>query len=215
MPPAVLFFVGLVAVMVVFLVINARRERQRTAALQQVANEAGLAFQPQAEVATLRALGHVPLFSRGHSMRVANLMSGCLDGWSFAVFDFWYTIGSGKNRRTDVQTVVLLPGARPGLPDLQMAPENPVTRLAEAFGYQDIDIDSSPEFSQRYILRGADDAAIRAALVPRGTTYFAAHEGWTIETQAGHVAIYRANSRPAPLEMRRFLAEACEAVRQL
>jgi len=217
MPPTSvwLFWVALVLVILVVVVVSWRKERARTEALRRVAETAGLMFQAKGDLAALRSLGDVQLFDRGHSKRAANLMTGRVGDDHVAVFDYWFTVGSGKNKNTTCQTVVLLPSAKRSLPDLQMAPENPVTRLAEKVGFQDIDIESSPEFSSRYIVRGADEAAIRAALSPRATTYFAGHEGWSVEAKSGHVAIYRHGSRPKPDGLPAFIEEACSAVRNL
>jgi hypothetical protein len=216
MPPAIAWLLGIIVVsFVVVNLVSRRKERERTEALRRVAETAGLAFEPTADLAAVRALGEVQLFARGHSKRVTNLMTGRLGDRQGAVFDYRYTVGSGKSQHTTLQTVVVLPSANGSLPDLQMAPENPVSRIAEAFGYQDIDIESSPEFSRRYIVRGADEAAIRAALYPGAAAYFADHEGWTVEARSGTVGIYRADRRPAPEEMTTFIAEACAAARSL
>jgi hypothetical protein len=208
MPPAAWLFVVLLTTILAVAVFAWRRERARTEALRSVANAAGLTFQAKADLAAVRSLGDVQLFSRGHSQRVRCLMTGRIGDQQGAVFDHWYTTGSGKHRSTHAQTVVLLPSAKTSLPDVQMAPENPLCRIAEAFGYQDIDIDSSPEFSRRYVVKGTNEAAIRAALHPRATSYFAAHEGWTVEVQSGTVAIYRAGSRPKPEDLRAFIEDA-------
>lgn len=215
MPPALVLFVGLSVLIIVVVIVTWRKERKRTEALRRVAEAAGLTFAPKTGVADTRSLGDVQLFARGHSKQVTNLMTGRLGDQHVVVFDYLYTIGSGKSRSTTMQSVVVLPSAKDSLPDLQMAPENPLIKLLEAFGYQDIDIESAPEFSRRYILRGADEAAIRAALYPRATSYFAEHEGWTVEAQSGTVGIYRADSRPKPEDMLRFIAEACAAARSL
>ena len=217
MPPVYLWLIVVVVlVAVVFaIVVSRRRERERTEALKRVAETAGLSFQPQASLDGVRALGDVQLFTRGHSKRVTNLMTGRLGDQQAAVFDYRYTTGGGKNQQTHLQTVVLLPSAKTSLPDLQMAPENPFTRMAEAFGYQDIDIESSPEFSRRYVVKGADESAIRSALYPRATSYFGSHEGWTIEVRSGSVAIYRASKRSKPEDMRAFIEEAREAASNL
>ncbi|MBE3088132.1 MAG: hypothetical protein IMZ71_03325, partial [Chloroflexi bacterium] len=53
------------------------------------------------------------------------------------------------------------------------------------------------------------------ALYPRATSYFAEHEGWTVEAQSGTVGIYRADSRPKPGDMRTFIEDACAAARSL
>ncbi len=215
-PGIVVSLVLAVAFAVVLVVVAARRRaRARTEALRRVAETAGFDFQPRAEVADLRSMGDVQLFARGHSKRVRNLMAGRLGDDQVAVFDYTYTTGSGKNQNTHSQTVVLLPSAKISVPDLQMAPENPLVRIAEAFGYQDIDIESSPEFSRRYIVRGADEAAIRAALYPGATSYFAAHEGWTVEVKSGALAIYRANRRVKPEDVRKFIEDASAAARNL
>lgn len=217
MPPVMAWLLGIAAVLLVvfIVVVSRRRERERTEALRREAETAGLRFEPKAEVGAVTSLGDVQLFSRGHSKRVKNLMTGELDEQRVAVFDYQYTTGSGKNQHTSAQTVILLPAAKPSLPDLQMAPENPLYKIAEVFGYQDIDIDSSPEFSRRYILRGRDEAAIRAALYPGATSYFGEHEGWTVEVKSGTVAIYRANHRAKAEDLRTFIAEAFTAVRSL
>ena len=166
MPPALVFFGLIVVVIVVAVVVTWRMERARTEALRRVAETAGLSFAPKADLDVVRSLGDVQLFGRGHSKRVTNLMTGRLGDQQVAVFDYGYSTGSGKSRNNTSQTVVLLPSVKRSLPDLQMAPENPITRMAEVLGYQDIDIESSPEFSRRYIVRGPDEAAIRAALYP-------------------------------------------------
>lgn len=216
MPPTpVLFFVGIIALIVGFSIYRWRAERERTAALERLATSLGLRFSAKADERAVRALGDVQLFSRGHSTRVANLMTGALDGRPLAVFDYQYTIGGGKQQRTTAQTVVLLPTLHSSLPDLQMAPENPFHKIAEALGEQDIDLPSAREFSRLYIVKGKDEAAVRAALTPVVTAYFVEHPGWWIEAQAGSVAVYRGNCQPAPGEMRQFIAEACEAAGRL
>lgn len=212
MPPSILWILAVgVVLFVVLHLVKRRKERERSEALGRLAETVGLSFQPVADLDAVRSLGRVQLFERGHSKRVTNLMTGRMRDRQVAVFDYRYTVGYGKNRRTSEQTVVVLPSAKRSLPDLQMAPENPLTRIAEVFGYQDIDIESSPEFSRRYIVRGANEEAIRLALYPGATTYFAAHEGWTVETQSGNVGVYRANARPKPEEMREFIESALAA----
>ena len=216
MSPAIIPIVaGLLLIALFFVAFLRRKERERAESLRRLAETAGLAFEPSPDVSGVRALGDVQLFDRGHSKRVRNLMTGQLDGQQVAVFDYRYTTGSGKHQHTHSQTVVLLPGAKTSLPDMQLAPENALVRIAEAFGYQDIDLESSPEFSGRYIVRGADEAAIRAALYPGAASYFAQHEGWTVELKSGSVAIYRANRRTKAEDMRMFIEEAFAAARSL
>jgi hypothetical protein len=87
--------------------------------------------------------------------------------------------------------------------------------IATKLGYQDIDIPQSPEFSSRYIVRGTDEAAIRAALHPRATSYLAAHPGWVIEAQGATVAVYKPFTVATPRNVRTYIDEACAAARCL
>lgn len=218
MSPAITWLSAVAGLLIGILFLVAlfrRRERERTESLRQLAETTGLVFEPKADVAAVRARGDVQLFDRGHSKRVTNLMTGRMDGQAIAIFDYRYTTGSGKNQHTELQTVVLLAEAKPTFPDLQLAPENPLTRIAEAFGYQDIDLESSPEFSRRYVVKGADEAAIRAALYPGAASYFAQHEGWTVELKSGSLALYRAHRRVKAADMRMFIEEALAAARSL
>jgi hypothetical protein len=217
MPPVIAWLLGITVVLgVVFLIVVTRRhERERTEALRRVAETAGLTFEPDGQVEAVRSRADSTLFERGHSRKVKNLMSGRVGDTDLLVFDYHYTTGHGKNQHTTAQTVVVLPAAKRSLPDLQMAPENAISRIAEKFGYQDIDIESSPEFSRRYIVKGPDEAAIRAALYPSATSYFGGHEGWTVEVRSGNVAIYRAGKRPKADDVPSFIEEAREAARNL
>jgi hypothetical protein len=217
MTPAIgITILVVIALFAAFLILYTRRkERERTEALQRAAEASGLVFEPLPDLAAVRSLGDVQLFSRGSSRRATNLMTGRLDNVQIAVFDYRYTTGSGKHQQTHLQTVVMLPALKPALPDLQMAPENPLIAIAEVFGYQDIDIESAPEFSRAYILRGPDVDAIRAALYPNATSYFGEHRGWTVEALSGTVALYRSGRRPKADDVRMFVEEALAAARSL
>jgi hypothetical protein len=217
MPPVLAWVIGIsiLVFIVLMVVVSRRRERERTEAMQRLAETAGLAFAAKGDLAVIRSLGDVPLFERGHSRQATNVMTGRLGDQDVAVFDYRYTTGSGKHQHTTHETVVLLPGAKRSLPDLRMAPENPLYKVAELFGYQDIDFDSNPDFSRRYVVKGRDEAAIRAALYPRATSYFGEHEGWTIEVRSGTVAIYRAGYRPKADDMRSFIEDTRAAARSL
>jgi hypothetical protein len=76
---------------------------------------------------------------------------------------FNYTTGSGKNRRAWSAVSAAVPGA--GAFTLELAPENPFTRLVIALGMQDIQL-GDPTFDRAFIVRSNDAAAAAAALLP-------------------------------------------------
>jgi len=139
----------------------------------------------------------------------------CTSRNAVKVVNFQYTTGGGQHQHTSKQTVAVFPQVTRSLPDLQLAPENVFHKLGQVFGYQDIDFESNPDFSSRYLVRGPDETAIRAALYPETLSFFAEHEGWTVEIRSGTVGIYRAGQRSKPEDVRTFLEEAREVLRSL
>jgi hypothetical protein len=80
-----------------------------------------------------------------------------------AVRFFNYTTGSGKSSTTWSAVAAALDGA--GGFNLELFPENFVTRIATALGLQDIRV-GDPAFDQAFIVRSNDPAYAAAALLP-------------------------------------------------
>ena len=205
----VLGFVGALVLLV------RRAERARTEALQQASLGLGLSFAAEGDLEQIKAVADLPLFGHGHSRHVTNVMIGRTGSADVTVFDYQYTTGGGKESHTWRQTVVLYPGGARGLPDFVLAPENVFHKLGQMFGYQDIDFDSSPLFSARYLLRGPDEAAIRSAFTDEVRGFLEQEQGWTVEVRAGSVGIYRAGKRVKPEELFSRLEQSRAVLRAL
>jgi len=192
-------------------------EKKRTAALFDVATRMGFTFEAKVAKEALPTLGPFHLFKRGRNHKARNLMRGRSEGADAIVLDYQYTTGGGKNSHTHVQTVVLYPGigTEARLPEFTLGPEHWWDRIGQVFGYQDIDFESSPEFSDRYLLRGPDESAIRAAFGSNVLGFFAQNQGWSVESAGGSLAVYRAGRRPKPEEMQPFIAETAAVRRAL
>ena len=131
------------------------------------------------------------------------------------MFDYQYQTGGGESSRTWRQTVALYPGGGRGLPDFVLAPENVLHKIGQLLGYQDIDFEESPGFSSAYLLRGPDEAAIRAAFTMAVRAFFEQTRGWNVEVQAGNVAVYRTGKRTKPEELGLFLQDTGAVLRAL
>ena len=77
------------------------------------------------------------------------------------IMDYQFTTGGGKNSSTFRQTVIVFESDELQLPSFSLRPENFFHKIGSAFGYQDIDFDSFPEFSKNYLLRGINEQAVR------------------------------------------------------
>ncbi len=111
--------------------------------------------------------------------------------------------------------MALFPASARRIPDFVLAPENLFHKIGQAFGYQDIDFESHPDFSKRYLLRGPDEAAIRAAFAPAALSYLEQHVGWHVEVKDETAAVYRAGKRVKPEDLPTFLEDARAILRVL
>ena len=207
--------VGVLALVGGIIAVSAKLERQRTEALSTAAQTMGFTFEPAGDLEVLKGFGDLPIYAHGHSKKVANVMTGQAGERDVKLFDYKYTTGSGKNSHTWSQTVALFPRSGEGLPDLLLAPESVFHKIGAVFGYQDIDFDTSPDFSSHYLLRGPDEMAIRSVFGADALNFFAQQRGWHMEVAGGNVGIYRSDKRCKPEDLRSFLDETQAVLRVL
>jgi hypothetical protein len=211
----ILLIVGTLALVGGIFAFTMRMERKRTEALAAASQAMGFAFEPEGDLEALKGFGDLPLYTHGHSKRVKNVMTGRTGDHDMKLFDYRYTTGGGKNSHTWNQTVVLFPRGGEGLPDLLLAPESIFHKIGAVFGYQDIDFDSSPDFSSHYLLRGPDEMAIRSAFSADAIAFFGQQRGWHVEVAGRNVGIYRSDKRCKPEDLPTFLAETQGVLRAL
>jgi hypothetical protein len=187
-----------------------KAERARTAALRALAERLGWSFREEAGVEVIPDAERFELFTQGHTRKVRNFMAGSVDGVKAAVFDYAYTTGGGKNQTTWQQTVACVHTREMDLPLFSLRPETFFHRIGQLFGYQDIDLERRPVFSDAYLLRGTDEAAVRAAFAPMVTEFFEARQK-LCATGAGPVLyLWRTGGRVKPEGVEALLAEAAE-----
>ena len=139
-----------------------QQEKKRALALQALAERLGWTYHPAPFITIIHGPSRFELFTSGRSQEIRNHAAGEMGGRPVSVFDFSYVTGAGKSRTVWRQTVVhvQLPGME--LPAFALRPEHALHRIGGLFGYQDIDLEADPDFSRRYLLRGEDEAGIRA-----------------------------------------------------
>ncbi|HLL46957.1 MAG TPA: hypothetical protein VK399_09600, partial [Longimicrobiaceae bacterium] len=153
-------------------------EDERTRGLEEAAMGLGWSFAAKQPLDVIPGLERFGLFGQGRSRSITNFMAGHKDDVRAAVFDYQFTVGSGKSQSTVRQTVVYLRSAALGLPGFSVRPENVFHRIGSVFGYQDVDFPDRPEFSRRCLLRGPDEAALRAAFPAEVTGFFEGEAKW-------------------------------------
>ncbi len=196
------------AVLVVAAVVASHfLEQRRTKALEQAALMSGLTFEREADLQQFPGLASVRLFRQGDSPQTRNLMRGSAAGCAACVFDFEYSQGEGKS----IQTVAAFRLSRGSLPDFELRPENLLHKIGAAFGYQDIDFESHPQFSRRYLLRGGDEDAVRKLFDPGVLAFFEGLErepAWWVEGGGPWLVAYRWGVELKPANLQGFLSES-------
>ena len=183
--------------------------RKRTAALQVAAPEIGFTFEGDRTSAALAQQLVTALFKRGSAGEPKNVMTGIVAGFLTSLFDYSYTISTGKSSSTITQTVAAYSQDRP-LPFFEMRPENFLDRIGDAFVHKDIDFESHPDFSHRYLLRGPDQDEIRNLFSPSLLTFLGglpAEDKWHIESAGVTLILYRAGVEVGAEALRSFLEE--------
>lgn len=211
----VLLVAGVAALVTVIIVLVNRAAAKRRAALEGVALEAGWSF--SAGVVAPDALGAAPfpLFTHGRARKARHVMRLPGNGPAVTVFDYQYTVGSGQHQSTVVQTVVHVGSPRLALPPFVLGPENIFHKAGGLLGYHDIDFDSSPEFSKKYLLRSKQaETNVRDLFTPSVRAFFEQRQPVSVEGQEGGVLVYRSGRRVKPEELRSFVEDAQLVARQ-
>jgi len=192
-----------------------KMEKQRTEALAVVAKQLGCEFQENPDENFQKSFDKFQLFSKGSSKKIRNIISCNNLNNTCDIFGYTFTTGTGKNRSISTQTVASFSGRQLDFPDFDLCPQNILHNIGKVFGYQDIDFESSPEFSDKYLLRGKNEKTIRSLFNQRLLKYFEKNDSLYVEARANRVIIYKPYQRVKPQEIKNFYNQSKEVYQQL
>jgi hypothetical protein len=187
-----------------------RSQKKRAEAMALIAGELRLAFTPEGDETVMSEHAAFHLFMQGRSRKIRNLLRGTVRESNIAIFDYQYTVGAGKHQQTHSQTVISLQLQGRNLPVFTMRPENVFHKLGSMMGYQDIDFESNPLFSKKYLLRGPDDAAIRGVFTSRVLMFFESEPGLCVEADGRKLIVYRHSVRVKPEILRESVEKSIQ-----
>lgn len=198
------FFGGAIFVMVCIGVTAYLIEKKRRGDFAELAQQLGLEYREQGspDIPDLNRFG---LFQRGRSRTTFNILKGNVEGVRVAVFDYKFVTGSGKSTTTHKQTVCAIFNDQLNLPAFEMHPEGFWQKLGSLFGQQDIDFTENEAFSRCYVLRGKDEAGIRAVFNADVLAFFETRPGLYVEGHQDTLIFFRAERRLKVREIQDFL----------
>lgn len=205
-----LIFVGFIAFAGYMAWHSHQKSKQRTADFEQQAHALGLQFNAEGgEVKN--SLAGMKLMRTGRNQRARNLISGDSGDVKISIFDYLYTTGSGKNKRTHAQTVVALESSAIQAPVFSMRQQNAfLDKIGKFFGGQDIDFETHPKFSEMFVLQGDNEVAVRNFFTDDLLSFFETKVGHSVEGAPGRMILYKNGVRTDPDGVKDQLASAYE-----
>ncbi len=188
-------------------------EKKRKEELKTAACRMGFSFSPQKDHHLPSATGNMNIFTTGHSQEAYNIMRGEISRIPWTVFDYNYTTGIGKHSHTYTQTIASTQLNDISLPKFTIGPESFFHKLGDLIGYKDIDFNTHPQFSKKYLLKGPDETAIRKLFTQDILHHFEKRAGTaTLETDKNTLIVYTSGRKVNPKDLRTFLTSASEVV---
>src|SRR5687768_8297199 len=176
-------FVVLVVVLAIFGAIAAKKRREAFVAL---AARLGLQFAPDRDRTIADRFQFLNRLAQGSNRYAYNILSGTYQGRSVLVFDYHYQTESRDskgNRRTHHHhfSCFVLQLER-AFPELTIAREGIFSKVAQVFGYDDIDFESH-EFSRTFCVRSKDKKFAYDVCHARMIEYLLANDDLNIEIE--------------------------------
>lgn len=187
-----LIFLCFAAIIVAIAVTASVIERKRRAALAEFASRCGLSFRPERDYELAKRFQWLDALARGSNRYAYNIVSGTWKDHEVLLFDYHYqiTTSNGKTTRTSHHHIsvftLTLPAA---FPELRIVPENFGSKIAQAFGWEDIDFESA-EFSRKFVVRSKDRKFAYDVCHPRMMEFLLEHPTLQVEIEGQIMATW-------------------------
>ncbi len=198
------FLGGMLVLMAVIITASVRYAKKRTRELTEVAQQIGFQFVGKNwSGPSLPSQPRISLLQRTRG-RFSNVMTGSSGGLQISLFDYTYPMGKSSVTQTVATFIQDLP-----LPPFALRPENFLDRIGDAIVHNDIDFDSNPEFSRRYLLKSPDETGTRRLFAASLLAYLEQFQpDWHIEGSGTTLIVYQGGRPISPYDLPGFLESA-------
>lgn len=183
-------------------------DRKRSQKIQAIATGLGFTFRRKPVEADKGLIAGCSLANAGHGRVMSNILEAAQTAdLNITLFDYSYTVGYGKSSQVYQQTITRMQTPMLNLPAFALYPETIFSKLGKLFGGADINFPDAPEFSKKFILRGPDEAAIRALFTPAVRRFFEQQPALTIDAAGDLLFAHRSGRRAKPEQIESYVAE--------
>jgi len=207
----VLIIILVVVVAAIAIYFSYLQQKKRREAMAALAAELGWSFHPGRDGSHDDEYAHFEIFRRGHSRNAYNTLYGELTiddrRYPAKMGDFTYKITRSTGKSTSTRTyrfsylILHLPFPGAGVPDLLIRREGMFDKLAGAFGFDDIDFESS-EFSRKFHVKSADKKFAYDVITPAMMEFLLQGGATTIDIERGRCCISDGRRKWEPPEFR-------------
>lgn len=165
--------------------------------MQGLAHQYNWTYTQKADLPFLSEFANYLDINHAHPLRATseNVIMGQMFGRNFLVSDQSYVTGSRKSRKTVTQTIVGIEIKNGQLPIFCLCPEgskglfNAIFNILDQYD-RDIDFANHPVFSQKYLLYGLNEAAIRQMFNAKVISFYEQNPLFTTIGGGKYIVIY-------------------------
>lgn len=185
---------------------------RRSQELAEIAYRMQVDFSPEDDWGLIKLLEDFKLFSRGFGKRITNVFRSRDDmlETDLRIFDYQYTISTGKASKRFRQTVFFADSRKLGLPEFRMKPELFIHKIGALLGFKDINFEAFPKFSRQYYLKSSDEYYMRASMNDGILRFFTVEKGWRVEGINYYLIFYKKDVLFPPEEIKDFFAKGTQ-----
>ena len=188
----ILIFILFITIIIVAAIYSAIAARKRREELSALATRLGLSFNQEKDHALAARFGFLDKLAQGSNRYAFNILTGDYRGHQVLVFDYHYETHSTDSKGRQ-QThhhyfsffILMLPMA---FPELRITHEGMLSKIAQVFGYDDIDFESA-EFSRAFCVRSKDKKFAYDVCHAQMMEYLLANRDLCIEIERNALAL--------------------------
>jgi hypothetical protein len=188
----IVIFIAFIALIIVLAVYSAVAAKKRREALANLAARLGLNFNPSNDSLLAQRFGFLNKLAQGSNRYAFNVLSGQYRGQEVLVFDYHYETqssdGKGRTTTTDYYFSFFILNLPASFPELTIVREGLLSKIAQAFGYADIDFESA-EFSKAFCVRSKDKKFAYDVCNAQMIEYLLANRDLSLEIERSALAL--------------------------
>ncbi len=201
----VLIIVGVIAAFILIAIFGSLAEKKRREQLAALALRLGLRFSPARDYSIPARFVFLKRVAQGSNRYAFNVLTGESKGEQVLIYDYHYettsTNSKGRRQKTSHYLSIYLILLPKSFPELTISREQIFSKIAQAFGYDDIDFESH-EFSKTFCVRSGDKQFAYDFCNTSMMEYLLANQDLSLEVERDTLAIgFNEKLTPGRLEV--------------